>query len=413
LSPCAQVRVGSETLLDELAKLAKLQSCALPDAVAFFAGRMLEGLAADAMQAFRLRPAETVIENLEALALTGRINDGILLCGHAIRRLANEARHLERPIGLDEEATIVALLQIWIEWYLSAMPATVDTHVPRWSDWSARTPVLRTLASGTRDAILAQAEHDALTPLLADACTAAFAGERLIDCQAPTVDRFTRAAIDRFPHNRRVIQVRALHFSRTGHIDQAERLLLPFRNGNPRRLDAETVGILAGAYKNRWMHTRNVRHLQSACQTYGLNFPGASDSYYLMINVAATALWLGKHADARDNAQATLALLDQRGITPTLALQQHVSYWMTATLAEALLLTGDSMKAIMLYTKARRMDSLGGQWSRTASHLRLHLDRLKDVQHREALEALLLDHSEPADTTGHPHADAIPENTQS
>ncbi|SDC81341.1 tetratricopeptide repeat-containing protein [Paraburkholderia lycopersici] len=388
LSLCGQVRVGAETLLDELAKLAKLQTVCLPDAVAFYAGRMLEGLAANAMQAFRLRPAETVIENLDALALTGRIDDGVLLCGHAIRRLANEARHLERPISADEEATLVALLQIWIEWYLAAAPCAGDAHVPGWNDWSGRTPVLRSLACGTRDAILALAAHNTLAPLLADASTAAFAGERLIDCQAPNADAFTRAAIDRYPRNRRVVQVRALYFSRTGHIDQAVRLLLPLRNGNPRRLDAETVGILGGAYKNKWMHTKNVRDLQLACQTYGLTLPGASDSYYLMINVAATTLWLGNSADARGKARATLDLLDQRGITPTLALEQHVSYWMTATLAEALLLVGDSLNASMLYTKAKQLDSRGGQWSRTVSHLRLHLDRLKGMKNRETLEEL-------------------------
>ncbi|WP_201697763.1 tetratricopeptide repeat-containing protein [Paraburkholderia hiiakae] len=389
LNVCAQIRVGPETLLDELAKLAKLQTAALPDAVAFFAGRVLEGLAASATQAFQLRPAETVIENLDALALTGRIDDGILMCAHAIRRLANEARHLERSIGVDEEATIVALLQIWIEWYLSAADGAADAHTADWNDWSSRTPVLRTLAFGARDAIIAPTTNEALTPLLADASTAAFAGERLIDCRTPAAEAFTRAAIDRYPRNRRVVQVRALHFSRTGHIDQAERLLLPIRNGNPRRLDAETVGILGGAYKNKWMHTRNVKHLQSAWQTYGLSFPGAADSYYLTINVAATALWLGKNGEARSKAQATLELLDQRGIAPTLALEQHVSYWMTATLAEALLLVGDSWKASMLYSKAKQLDSLGGQWSRTAAHLSLHLDRLNGLEYRETLERLL------------------------
>ncbi|MCC8395830.1 hypothetical protein LJ656_24910 [Paraburkholderia sp. MMS20-SJTR3] len=390
LAVCANFHVGPETLLDELKKLARLHLAGLPDAVAFYAGRIVEGLASAALQIHHLYAGSTVIESLDTLALSGKVSDGALLCGHAIRRLANEARHLERSVLVDEEATIVALLQLWVEWFVSACGASTASQSFSWNDWSSRTPMLRTLAAGSQPEMVALSTHeDQLQPLLADSATAAFVAERLVDCNAATADRFTRAAKDRFPHNRRITQIRALHFSRAQNPEQAIRLLLPLRNGNPRRLDIETIGILGGAYKTRWLQSRISAHLKCAYDTYTLPVADAPRSHYLQINIAATALWMDKAALARSHAQAAIDLLAEQKITSDEALEGTVNYWMVATLAEAQLLVGNDWLASVLYAKASATDNPTGPWARTAAQLRVHLEFLPKTRYWETMHALV------------------------
>jgi hypothetical protein len=389
LQECRNCAVGPDNLASELSKLRKLEDAGLPEAVAFFAGRVVEGLSDQAVAKAGLTPGSSVLENLDLLALTGRIDDGSLLCAHTIRRLANQARHLERQLHLDEEATIVALLQLWVEWFLRASVGRRD-ELPSAkvsADWSVRTSTLRVLAMGDQtDVHNLRTVTGALQPLLADAATAAFVAERLVDYSHPEAAEFVGQASLRFPRAKRITQVRALLYSRNGDVDRAIGLLLPLRRGYRRALDAETIGILGGAYKKKWMLSGDNAQLAAAHDTYAVSLPDSRDNYYLRINVAATALWLGHLTEARASAYAVIRLLSEFGVTTDGALAQSESYWILATLAEAQLLAGSAKQALSLYRRAKELDVTGGRWRTTCSQLVRHLNALPKVKLRKEFD---------------------------
>lgn len=317
--------------------------------------------------------------NLNLLYQWGRIHEGALASGHMLRRLGNQARHMDRAIDVSEEPTIIGLLQLWIEWFICLSSPNQKHGVTEkisFSDWSHLTPLLKMLTLGDPEHFGRElTTDDAIEVLLADASIACYAGERLIDYRIPLADSFTQRAKSQFPKNRRATQIRALYFSRNGAPLEAVRSLQPLTRC-PRQ-DSETFGILGGAYKNLWISNRDTKHLREAYQQYSEGARYFQSDYYLRINVAATALWLGERNEARAQAYEALQILRKFGFTGDRGgVSEKSTYWVVATLAEANFLAENYAIAFSLYEQTHALDTTGGRWERTVEQLRLHLEKL-------------------------------------
>lgn len=365
------IALGAE--LDALARVASLQ---LPEAVAFYAGRIVEATSNDLIARLGLRVPETTFANLDVLANSGRCDDGWLTCGNVLRRIGNHARHMDRAVHPGEQATILALLQVWLEsWAMLASPESSKPAATA-ADWSDLTPLIRRMVSGTPQELAGLFDADGnFTPRLTDEpALASFVGERLVDANLPLADGYTANLPRLFPKDKRAHQVRALYLSRNARAAEATPLLerlLRWRYGG----DRETLGILGGAYKNIWLGSgeKSREFLQRAHAQY-VRVPADGEfGYYLLINAAATALWLGDRAQARAQAYAAEQHLLNYGVDDALAMASPHAYWLIATLAEVRLLQGKIKPAVRLYTHARDVDRSGGRWQRTRSQLTVHL----------------------------------------
>lgn len=385
----ATPRFRSHCKLDlgaELDKLDRLRAVGLPDAVAFYAGRIVEATTMDIISRLGLRTSrsstpESTHINLELIATSGRVDDGAVACANVIRRIGNHARHMDREIRTGEEVVIVALLQLWIEsWTEFVKGDRADSRVPE-SDWSELTRVVRQIVGGQPHelASLFDANDDCPPRLIVEPTLAGFLAERTVDAGMSHADGFTRKVVGLFPKDKRAQQIRALYLSRNARAAEAVRVLesvLRWRYGN----DRETLGILGGAYKNLWVESGDSRHLERSHTFYRRTPCDGEAGYYLLINAAATGLWLGDAVQARAQAYAAEENLKRHGIDEAYLLGSTRAYWLTATLAEAKLLMGKVRPALRLYSHARDIDRSGGRWKRTRTQLSVHLRHLLVVR---------------------------------
>lgn len=376
-------RFSGTDLANELNKVASVTGRSLPDAVAFYAGRIVEVSVEDSVKRLGYRSADSVAEHLDLIGMSPRIDDGYLACGNALRRISNHARHMDRPILDDEEATIIAMLQLWLEWYWGFIGqnvmSTEGTSVLR--DWSTMTPTMRILVRGNKNELqgLVNSDGSLDSHLFDEATIAAFIGERLTDAQLPAAEAVTQNAVYLFQKDKRLRQVRALFLSRNDRSEDAVfelNRVLRWKYGQ----DSETLGILGGAYKNLWMKNGVDSHLLEAHRCYASVPQDGKTNYYLLINAAATALWLGRLEDARSCAFQAVEALKKFGVTEKWALSANSNYWLVATLAEAQLIWGKTKSACNLYARAKAIDKTEGRWMRTCEQLKIHLRFLPDIR---------------------------------
>lgn len=143
----------------------------------------------------------------------------------------------------------------------------------------------------------------------------------------------------------RTEQLRALALAKTkekGKVDEAIKILVRLRRAG--HLDAETGGILAGRYKQKWEASGDPKHLEEAFKIYRDTFKLSRDTYP-GINASAMALQLNKRADSKRLAQQVLGQL--RDTNP-----EEMGHWDLATVGEAHLLLKDLEKAKEWYAKA-------------------------------------------------------------
>jgi hypothetical protein len=140
-------------------------------------------------------------------------------------------------------------------------------------------------------------------------------------------------------------QLLALALAKTkkeANITQAITILEKLRGAG--NLDAETSGILAGRYKQRWEQNGDVDQLEKAYNIYAEAYELTHDSYP-GINAAALALQLGKTTESKEFATSVSEELN--GLT-----EDMLNHWQLATVAEAALLTRNVTKAKECYRKA-------------------------------------------------------------
>jgi tetratricopeptide (TPR) repeat protein len=136
----------------------------------------------------------------------------------------------------------------------------------------------------------------------------------------------------------RAIELSALAHSLLGEHDKASAMI------TTQRLSAESGGIAGGIYKRKYFDTGNRSWLQGSFEEYERAYKAEPDPYP-GINVAATALWLGKNDLSRTRANEVLKLLEVKPV----AERDH---WYWATLGEAAMLSGEMNSALDFYEKA-------------------------------------------------------------
>ena len=127
-------------------------------------------------------------------------------------------------------------------------------------------------------------------------------------------------------------QVRALALAKSGNSDDAIEILEALQEEG--RLDADTSGILAGRYRQKYQTTRQRSYLVRALETYRRVYEQSGDSY-LGINTAAVLHQLGHKDEAVDVATKLIDSLKSTNDGPR-------EYWPNAIRGEAWLIRGDS-----------------------------------------------------------------------
>ncbi len=191
------------------------------------------------------------------------------------------------------------------------------------------------------------------------------------------------AGIARWPEHVRLRQLAALALARAGATERAAALLKTLHEqGN---LDGDTLGILARTYKDLWEHARSpsirARLLQRSERIYGMAYRLArrrhatDDAIYTGVNAATLATLSGSTTRGRRLAREVATLCRRR-------LARGGDYWAKASLAEAILLTGDFAAAERIYRDA--VAAGRGQYANilsTRRHARLILRHLGHAEH--------------------------------
>ncbi len=181
--------------------------------------------------------------------------------------------------------------------------------------------------------------------------------------------------LSKAPNQPRAVQLSALAHSLLGEHDKARGLIATLTR------TAESGGITGGIYKRKYFETGNRAWLEGAFEEYESTHQVSPDPYPA-INVAATALWLGKTELSRERAAEARKLLLARP-------QTEFTHWDWATLGEAAMLAGDTESALGFYKRAVALEpSHGRDIAVMRRQARLNLNAL-NAPH-EPFEAVLV-----------------------
>lgn len=165
-------------------------------------------------------------------------------------------------------------------------------------------------------------------------------------------------ALDKWPDEYRLRQLRGLALARSGALHRANEELQALREEGC--IDGETLGLLARTHKDLALAAspgpNRDRHLAAAFKIYSAGYresvrqDAVADGYYTGINAATMALLLGDSECARSIAKEVEKLCG-RAIRDN-GWDSGDAYWPQATLAEAALILGEREKARERYAAA-------------------------------------------------------------
>jgi len=334
----------------------------MPEAAIFYCGRALEVTSARAISSLNLDPGMQVFANLEMLERLSCITRPALYLGHALRRLANDARHILRPLSRHDADFAALCLGPWLEWYmrdyfLGPQAAVTD------NSFGVRSP-LATGAVAEALRLLNRADEEDVSDrvlalrkdeIVAIPALAAMVAEVLIsDGRAGDAQIVLQLALAQVPQDLRLNQLYALGLRRAGRGDEALALLQSL--SGKYQEDEETLGITAGALKSNWEHGRGpVDALGRAAKLYAKGFQISRErNLYLGVNCAALELWQGD-ARAKEHAAHVVELFGARNARLSASgidVAARRDYYDLVTEAEALLLSGQGASARDLYRRA-------------------------------------------------------------
>jgi hypothetical protein len=357
---------GAYDLDHDLAAIGRTLNQDLPEAVIFYCGRALEATAARAVAALNLDPGSQVFANLDTLERLSCISRPALYLGHALRRLANDARHILRPLSKHDADFAALCIGPWLQWYLEDYFRGPRTRVKDES-FGIASP----LASGNVAAALAllrqseTADEDISARLLALAdenvaripALSAMIAESLISCgRADGAETVLKASLAQVPDDLRLNQLYALCRRRLGFPDEAVALLRKLSGRFSE--DEDTLGITAGALKAHWERDHSAADLLTeARQLYAKGWQVSRErNFYLGVNAAAIELWQGIPA-CGDRARHIAALFARRNADLArsgIDVSGQRDYYDLVTEAEARLLAGEEDAPRALYAEAFR-----------------------------------------------------------
>ena len=212
------------------------------------------------------------------------------------------------------------------------------------------------------DALFARQDDVLSSRFLATLCA-----EALIACgRAAQAGILLARSAEAYGSDQRYQQLYALLLSRTGKLDEAVAAADVLLKRYPD--DDETSGIAGGIYKRRWdRDPTQEQALRKAHELYRKQWEkGKRINAYLGVNAAATALYRGESALARQIAETVVQAMERRDAA---LAQAHLvpqddgvaDYYDRVSRAEALLLSGKPAEAHAAYVAAfDRYDHLAG-----------------------------------------------------
>jgi hypothetical protein len=334
----------------------------MPEAAIFYCGRALEVTSARAVSALNLEPGAQVFANLDMLERLSCISRPALYLGHSLRRLANDARHILRPLtGYDADFAALCLGP-WLRWYMTDYFRGPQSEVADLSFGIHST--LDTGAVADTLVLLNRAENEDVSDRLLALATeevvklsalASMVAEVLIsDGRADDAQLVLKAALAHVPEDLRLNQLYALGLRRAGHPEEALARLQKLTGKYSE--DEETLGITAGALKSSWEKGQGPKDaLTRALKLYAKGFQVSREhNLYLGLNAAALELWQG-NPRAGEHATHIVEIFAKRNVQLAesgIAVDSQRDFYDMVTEAEALLLAGAGGKARDLYTLA-------------------------------------------------------------
>src|SRR5690349_5548375 len=150
----------------------------------------------------------------------------------------------------------------------------------------------------------------------------------------------------------RAKQLYAFSLSKSGQPEAAREFLERVAKDHPS--DAETMGILAGIYKDLFRNQQSTAFAVLARDTYDRNF-AQTKNYYTGINAATMSTLAGQSRRGKEIAHEVLNQLKD----------SDQDCWEVVTRAEALLILKERAKSDEAYRKARAM--AGSDWGKINS----------------------------------------------
>ena len=343
----------------ELASLERVWGAEVPEAGIVLCSRILEVLSQDAVQRAGSTPSHNLYSNLLTLDESLLIPQSTLWLAHSVRRVGNDVRHVRRAVAQEDACSTAVFLERCIDWFFCSFP--LGPRLPALT--STREPLLvgellalRHLVGQVLD--LARGEATTLAGLSREVqqfqspTLWALLAEALIERgRLDEAGAFLEEARVQVPDEVRLTQLLGLLLSRRGEPGKAIEILdeLARQAGE----DEESTGILAGAWKRRWQEEPRRRDfLERSFRAYSKGWRDSRKaSTYLGINAAATALWLGQESDATRLAGEVKEKILARRCARTELVKD---FWISATLAEAQLLSGECEEAVETYLQTFR-----------------------------------------------------------
>jgi len=368
------------SLASDLGHLAAVLQAEAPEATIFYGGRILEALSGRAVERAGGEAKPNPFANLTYLAETTLLKRDPAYWAHGLRRLGNEVRHLNRPVGMGEADVAAQLVERWLAWYFCGFE--LGERLKGLTPTKDRKPLFPAKDQELADLLLAiddpeererlqrgltPAQHEALVHAPTAACVLA---ERWIEAGALDA---AKALIDalgtKLQEELRFLQLMALHANRSKDGERTIALLRPKVSAGLQ--DEETMGILAGGYKRVWNKTKQEQALKESHRLYKAGFrAGKEASYYLGINAATTAFLLGDLKAAAELGAKVAAIIENQS-KPARKLGRdplREDYWLAATLAEAQLLAGQREEAIKSYCVAFSYPASDGRFETTQAN---------------------------------------------
>jgi hypothetical protein len=366
LESVAAAALGSAhfSLANDLHRLQGTRAVGAFEGSVFYAARILEALSAGAVRATGLDPSGNVFTNLDLLQQFNLIPPSTRYWGHALRRLGNDARHLDRQMTADDAELAALFVERWLHWFFvdfrfgPRLPRLTHDSKPLLPDGRSELSQLICQmdapdfdsAGWTRSLL---AKDSPLRTNLPSAVWAVLA-EMLLARETLLALRLLDAARARFGDNSRLLQLTGLAWSRAGNLTRALEYLEPLYVRY--KDDEEVIGTIAGVYK------RVYQQNPSQCfDALGRSFRAYLSGWeklrntYLGINAAACALWLGRERESRRIAEEVRLAMRQR-LERLASLAGYdamdICYWDQATAAEAELLCGEFAEARRRYGEA-------------------------------------------------------------
>ena len=353
---------GPFDLGNDLRHLDSVRSVDAPEASIFYSARILEALAADALQAAGLPANPIVLSNLVLLQQFNLIPATTRYWAHALRRLGNTVRHLQGRVTADDARLALEFVERMLKWFFChfrdgrQLSAITDDGGPIWQDAYPELHAVMELFDDPKFDPLdgaRQMEDKRTSVLLSSPALPAVLADMLLDrdeCAA------ARTVLERahalFPSDVRLQQLMGLFHSRTGDLKEALKYLEPLYEKLTD--DDETAGILGGIYKRCWQHEgTKTDWLAKSYRAYRRGWERSKCSNaYPGINAATTALWLGRPSESREIAAKVGELLRGRAKAVHAKPGLVFDYWDQVSLAEAELLAGNLAEARDLYRDA-------------------------------------------------------------